>query len=81
MLLAVGNTYTHKRQNYLCVGLEPYVRRDGAGIELALLKTQCARCGLSFTFKLRAEAEKFQPNRNCSLHSRPLRTKRAAKIV
>ena len=61
----------YKNQVYICVGSEPYHRRDGTKTQLLHWKSACDTCGKLFVFKVPAAAAKFWPNRRCSKHKSP----------
>lgn len=70
MDIEFGQMKSYKKQEYLCVGAEPHVRRDGSETTLLLWESHCATCGAVFRFKTPAAVTKFQPNRRCDRHKR-----------
>jgi len=63
--------YWGRRQEYLLVGFEPYVRHDGKRIrrtQLAVWQSDCARCGI--VFECRAPATAEPRIRRCPTHRR-----------
>lgn len=65
-------------QEYVPIGVEPHIRRDGRQTYLMHWETNCAECGASFTLKTLAGKSRFEPTRRCSLHRQPgLKVRRA----
>jgi len=67
-----GKIRDHKGQRYVCVAIEPYVRRDGALSCVAVWHSHCADCGDAFEFRSTKRFVKFQPNRRCSAHRKAI---------
>ena len=62
---------TYRGQSYVCIAVEPHVRRDGIETRLEIWHSHCAQCDAPFEFKRSAKAVKFQPNRRCPAHKHP----------
>ncbi len=58
-------------QTYVCIGIEPHEKRDGAQTLLARWQSNCAQCGEPFEFRMPLKATRFEPNRRCAKHKRP----------
>ena len=66
----IGETREHKGQEYLCLAVSPYTRRDGTQSLLLVWESKCAECGDTFAFKT-PNRERFEPNRRCQAHRKP----------
>jgi len=71
--IEVGDVFRQRGQKYVCVAVEPYIRKDGAFSGIATIMSHCADCGAEFTFKVGIKTTKFSVNRRCPEHVAPLR--------
>ena len=71
IVLHEGMNIDYRGQHYRCEAIAPYTRKDGKPSALAIIASECAKCGEPFTMTLPAAVEKFMPNRRCKLHKRP----------
>jgi len=78
--IEVGDVFRHRGQKYVCVAVEPYIRKDGAFSGVATIMSHCADCGAEFTIKVGINTTKFFPNRRCPEHVIPLQKVRRRKF-
>ena len=77
-----GQTLEYDGQRYECVGFVPHVYADGSPGRLAIVASDCARCGERFAFTAPSFGEAFHPNRRCSKHKRPgAKVKRKGALI
>ena len=79
----VGDRVEREGQRYVCEAFEPHIRRDGRETALVVLRSDCAQCGASFTFKVPALVawRKLMLSRRCAAHKRPgVKVKKAAPV-
>jgi hypothetical protein len=62
--------WLHDGQEYRCVGLEPFTRRDGSAVRLFAWRSECPTCGKPFECRT-IEGAKFTPTRRCDECTRP----------
>ena len=65
-----GTTIENGGQLYRCEAIEPYTRRDGRPSAVAIVTSECAKCGEPFTLTVPAVVVEFKPNRRCQKHKR-----------
>jgi hypothetical protein len=63
--LQIGAEVAYRRQSYQLLRLEPYRRRDGAAITMAIWRSKCPQCARPFECRTATAAEKFKPVRRC----------------
>jgi hypothetical protein len=78
--IEVGDVFRHRGQKYVCVAVEPYIRKDGTFSGVATIMSHCADCDAEFTFKVGVNMTKFGVNRRCPEHVAPLRRVRRRKF-
>ena len=74
-----GTERTYSGQEYTCVGVEPYRRRDGTETMLLVWQSHCAKCGEPFQCRTPVAAKVFAPSRRCGEHKQPGKRVRARK--
>jgi len=70
--IEVGDEFRYRGQKYVCVAVEPYIRKDGAFSGIATIMSNCANCGAEFTFTVGINTTRFNVNRRCPVHAAPL---------
>jgi hypothetical protein len=60
----------YRGQQYECVGVVDYTRKDGGASKLQVWESRCAECGEPFLFKLPATST-FSPSRRCFYDRKP----------
>ena len=69
---AIGSATDIGAQRFACVGVQPYVTRDGRDLELSVWEAPCAECGLPFRYLTPRRKEPVRiDRRRCDLHRRP----------
>ena len=72
MPLKPGDTIRRHGQAYHCIELEPYVRKDGLPVELAMLESKCPECGSAFHLLVSNRKTIHRKlTRRCPLHRKP----------
>lgn len=69
----IGAALEYRGQIYIVAGFRPYVRKDGAEIELADIRTMCPDCGAEFIVSVPRNLVAFKPRRRCETHKAPWR--------
>jgi hypothetical protein len=66
---AIGDVVTVRGQDYLLVGTEPHIRKDGSKTKLAEWQSDCAKCGA--VFECRSPITAPPQRRPCDRHKAP----------
>src|SRR5690349_19450848 len=61
----IQDVRTYKGQQYKCLAVASYLRKDGTAGQMASWETNCSCCGLSFECKAPWDGAKFAPSRRC----------------
>jgi hypothetical protein len=69
-MIEVGIAIVQRGQTYRCVEVQPYVRKDGMPAALAVMESDCKRCGSPFHFRISVNTAAVHGfNRRCARHA------------